>query len=104
MYPIAWFSLWALVRQDRKIVSVIQWISVAGILLETYHYLLQKTTFIETSAFCTLQHPCSALQVDYFGIVTIPFMCLIAFIVIFISCLVVKAHTKKEVEMEHHSF
>lgn len=104
MYPIVWFSLWALIRKDRKIVTVIQWISGAGILLETYHYLLQKTTFIKTTAFCTLQNPCSALQVDYFGIITIPFLCLIAFIVIFVSCWIVKSNTPKDVELEHHQF
>ncbi|MBP6910821.1 disulfide bond formation protein B [Patescibacteria group bacterium] len=104
MYPIARFSLWALIRQDRKIVTVIQRVSVAGILLSTYHYLLQKTTFIKTSALCTLQNPCSALQVDYFGIITIPFMALIAFIIILISCFIVKANTPKEVQMEHHHF
>lgn len=31
MYPIVWFSLWALIRQDRKIVTVIQRVSLAGI-------------------------------------------------------------------------
>lgn len=103
MYPIVWFSLWALMNKDRKIVNVIKWVSLAGILLSTYHYLLQKTTFIKTSAFCTLQNPCSALQVDYFGIMTIPFMALIAYIVIFISCIVVKSHTK-QIELEHHHF
>lgn len=104
MYPMVWFGFWALRRRDRKIVNIFQWVSLAGILLSTYHYLLQKTTFIKTSAFCTLQNPCSALQVDYFGIITIPFMALVAYLVIFISCLVVKANTPKEVELEHHHF
>lgn len=104
MYPIVWFSLRALVRQDRKIVQVIQWVSLAGILLETYHYLLQKTSFIATSAFCTLQHPCSALQVDYRWIITIPFLALLAFIVIFISSWIVRSDTPKEIEIEHHHF
>ena len=104
MYPIVWFSLWALLRQDRKVVKVIQWVSAAGILLSTYHYLLQKTTFIKTSAFCTLQNPCAALQVDYFGVITIPFLALIAYIVIFISCWIVRSNTPKEIEMEHHHF
>ena len=103
MYPIVWFSLWALMRKDRKIVNIIQRVSGAGILLSAYHYLLQKTTFIKTSAFCTLQNPCSALQVDYFGIITIPFMALVAYIVIFIACIAVKSD-HKEVELEHHHF
>lgn len=103
MYPIVWFSLRALIRKDRKIVNIIQRVSGAGILLSAYHYLLQKTTFIKTSAFCTLQNPCSALQVDYFGIITIPFMALVAYIVIFIACIAVKSD-HKEVELEHHHF
>ncbi len=104
MYPLAWFSLWGLMRKDRKIVSIFQWVSLAGILLSAYHYILQKTTIIKTSAFCTMQNPCDALQVDYFGVVTIPFMALVAYIIIFIACLIVKSDTPKEVELEHHHF
>lgn len=103
MYPIVWFSLWALIRQDRKIVNILQWVSGAGILLSTYHYLMQKTTIFQGTAFCTLENACSNTQLGYFGFLTIPLMALIAYIVIFISCLVVKSDAK-EVELEHHHF
>ena len=66
MYPIVWFSLIGLIRKDRKIVNGLLWISGAGILLETFHYLMQKTDLFSISAFCTKANPCSALQVDYF--------------------------------------
>lgn len=104
MYPIVWISLWALIRQDRKVVSLIQWISWAGILLSTYHYLQQKTTLFQGSVFCTLENACSNSQLGYLGFMTIPMMALIAYIVIFICCMVVKSDTPKEIELEHHTF
>ena len=104
MYPIVWISIWGLYRRDRKVVTLIQWISWAGILLSTFHYLMQKTSLFQIDAFCTLENPCSALMVDYFGIATIPFLALIAYVIIFICCQIVRTHSGKEVELEHHHF
>lgn len=53
-----------------------------GIPLEIYHYMLQKNPNIVTIFECTGAKPCDALQVNYFGFVTIPFLCLIAFVII----------------------
>lgn len=103
MYPIVWFSFFALLRKDKKIVNGLMRVSGAGILLETFHYLMQKTDLFNIEAFCTKANPCSALQVDYFGFMTIPFLCLIAFIVIFVSCIIVK-NASDDVEIEHHTF
>jgi hypothetical protein len=52
-----------------------------GIPLEAYHYILQKVS-ISTSEVCTLVNPCNAMEVNYFGFLTIPGLCLIAFLVI----------------------
>jgi hypothetical protein len=54
---------------------------IFGIPLEIYHYLLQKFR-IPTSQFCTSANPCSALEVNYFDFITIPFLCGVAFIII----------------------
>jgi disulfide bond formation protein DsbB len=101
MYPMVWLSAIALRRRDRTIVHYLFPISIAGILLETYHYLLQKTDRISTDTLCTRDAPCNALQVDYFGVITIPFLCLIAFIVIFIACIFVKKSLRKTPELHH---
>lgn len=81
MYPIVPISIIALLTEDRKFTKYVLPLAIPGILLELYHYGLQKWNF--PNAFqCTAANPCSALQVDYFGFITIPFLCLLAFVVI----------------------
>lgn len=81
MYPIVALSLVALWRRDKNIFYYVLPLSVLGTILEIYHYMLQKFP-IDTSFGCTAANPCSALKVDYFGFITIPFLCLVAFVVI----------------------
>ncbi|MCB9807281.1 hypothetical protein H6768_05390 [Candidatus Peribacteria bacterium] len=57
--------------------------------LEAFHYILQKPGLvgkltIENPFGCTTANPCAALNVDYFGFITIPLLCFIAFAVIHI--------------------
>ena len=89
MYPIvavAASGLWF--RDHRASLRAAAVLAVPGVLLETYHYLLQKTDWIPTRAFCTLANPCAASQqVDYLGFVTIPLLCLAAFGVILAAAL-----------------
>lgn len=86
MYPIVWFSLFDIVRKQTGALATIKFVSWVWILLELYHYTLQKIN-IDMWSFtstCTKAAPCDALYVDYFGFITIPFLCLIAFTVIFV--------------------
>ncbi len=89
MYPIVLSSLIAIIKKDFRIVDYIIPIWILGTILEIYHYTLQKF-LITTSFFCTRANPCTALEVDYFGFITIPFLCLIAFIVILTTSLLIK--------------
>jgi disulfide bond formation protein DsbB len=93
MYPLVWLSGISLLKWDRSIVDYILPISIVGIILETYHYLLQKTDrldFLSWATLCTKANPCNALQVNYFWFITIPFMCLVAFVLILIACIYLK--------------
>lgn len=58
-------------------------------LLEIFHYILQKPGIIGKTSIvnpfgCTAANPCAALHVDYMGIITIPLLCLAAFVIIHI--------------------
>ncbi len=87
MYPIVITSFVGMLKEDRHFTDYILPVSVLGIFLDTFHYALQKFHVVNPFG-CTLSNPCNALQVQYFGFVTIPFLALVAFIVITILCLI----------------
>jgi len=87
MYPISFISLVGLLKEDRHFTDYVLPLSTIGIFLEVFHYGLQKFNFPNPFR-CTLSVPCSALQVQYFGFVTIPLLALIGFSLITILCLV----------------
>lgn len=84
MYPIVAISGLALLKNETGALKYIILLAIPGACLEIYHYLLQKIDIATTQA-CTLVNPCSALKVDYFGFITIPFLCLVAFLVILMA-------------------
>jgi len=81
MYPIVVISGLGLIMKDKNALKYIITLAIPGLALEAYHYALQKFD-ITTSETCTLANPCTALSVDYFGFITIPFLCFVAFAVI----------------------
>lgn len=84
MYPIVFISGVALLKKDKNLPIYVLPFALFGVLLEIYHYLLQKLP-IQTSEMCTLVNPCDALKVNYLGFITIPFLCLVAFTVITVA-------------------
>ncbi len=81
MYPLVLMSYIAIAKKDKSFSDYVLPLAILGIGLEAYHYALQKLPI--SSVFgCSLENPCSALQVSYFGFITIPFLALVAFIVI----------------------
>jgi disulfide bond formation protein DsbB len=86
MYPIVPISTVGILKNDRRFTDYVLPLVIPGIFLETYHYALQMFP-IENVFGCTLANPCNALQVAYFGFITIPLLCLIAFIIIFLLSL-----------------
>lgn len=83
MFPIVPLSLIALYTKSRPILWYIYAISIPGMALEIFHYLLQKIN-IPNPFGCTAANPCAAIDVDYFGVMTIPFLALLAFVIIHI--------------------
>lgn len=81
MYPLVLISGVALIRNDNKAVFYMLPSVILGIMLETLHYTAQMFT-IDIWFTCTAANPCMAFYVRYFGFLTIPGLCLIAFLVI----------------------
>ncbi|WP_219837453.1 disulfide oxidoreductase [Paenibacillus sp. R14(2021)] len=83
MYPILILLGIASYTQDRKIIRYVLPLSIIGGCISLYHYLEQQIPAIAKMLPCTVGVPCSDDYLDWFGgYVTIPFLALIAFILI----------------------
>lgn len=89
MFPILPLMITYAFTKARPILWYVFLVTIPGIFLELFHYILQKPQiigrdFIDNPFWCTAANPCAAVDVDYFGIFTIPFLCLMAFVFIHI--------------------
>jgi disulfide bond formation protein DsbB len=84
MYPLTVITLVGILRHDEHVAAYVLPLSVSGIGLSTYHYLIQLGV-IAHPAVCTVGVPCDFRYVNYFGFVTIPLMALVAFVIITVS-------------------
>jgi disulfide bond formation protein DsbB len=97
MYPIVILSMVGMIKEDKKFTDYILPLSVIGIFLDIFHYGLQKFNW-QNPFGCTLSNPCNALQVQYLGFITIPFLALTAFTVITVLCLIYRSLNSKSEE------
>ena len=88
MYPLVLFLGIAFYRNDRDIWKYILPISILGVLTSSYHYALQKLPALNEFSACTSGVPCSGQYINWFGFITIPFLALIAFIIITVMMLI----------------
>ena len=96
MYPLIFILAVAIWRNDKNAAYYVLPLSITGALIAFYQYLLQMTPLSEVGvATCSSLTPCSAIQIMFFGFITIPFLSLAAFIVI-TSLMLVILKTKKK--------
>lgn len=81
MYPLTVITLVGILTGDEHLPYYALPLSVTGMGLSTYHYLIQLGV-IGDSAACTVGVPCGLRYVNYFGFVTIPLMALTGFVLI----------------------
>ena len=84
-YPIVILSLVGMLREDHRFTDYILPLTTIGIFLESFHYALQKLNIVNPFG-CTLTNPCNALQVQYLGFITIPFLSLTTFVILTALC------------------
>lgn len=94
MYPFTVLLSIAVVKKDFQISFYSAVLSGIGILLSTYHYSLQKLTFLQESAPSCGTVPCTGEYINWLGFITIPFLALTAFTIIFICNLIIWKNTK----------
>ena len=88
MYPLVILLGIAFYRNDKGIYRYVLPISVIGIIMASYHYAVQKIPSMSEFSACTSGVPCSGQYINWFGFVTIPFLSLIAFVIITVSMIV----------------
>ncbi|MED3269751.1 MULTISPECIES: disulfide oxidoreductase [Bacillus] len=83
MYPLVIILGIAITNKDYKISIYGLILSTIGISISTYHYSIQKIPQLSNISTCG-RIPCTDDYLNWFGFITIPFLCLIAFLIIII--------------------
>lgn len=96
MYPLVLILGIAYVQKNSKIAVTSLIFSVIGGCISAYHYSIQKVTFMQESAPACGRVSCTGEYVNYAGFITIPFLALIAFILIAITSVLVWKTIKEE--------
>jgi len=90
MYPLIIILGVAIIRKDKNVAYYVLPFSIIGAIVAFYQDLLQMTPLSEPSVIsCDALGSCSAIQIIYFGFVTIPFLSLAAFVLISVMMLFV---------------
>jgi disulfide bond formation protein DsbB len=96
MYPMVLLLGIAIVKKDYRISLYSLWLSGIGILISAYHYSLQKISFMADAAPACGRIPCTGQYINWLGFITIPFLALTAFAIIFICSLILVRKNKEE--------
>ena len=96
MYPLVLILGIAYVQKNPKIALTTLVFSVIGGCISAYHYSIQKLTFMQEAAPACGRVPCTGQYINYAGFITIPFLALIAFILIAITSVIVMRTIKEE--------
>lgn len=81
MYPLSGILAIGIWTQDRRIYRYALPFSGVGACVSLYHYLIQKTDWLPPPV-CAVGVPCTVDYINWFGIVTIPFLAFTAFVLI----------------------
>ncbi|MDQ8739124.1 disulfide oxidoreductase [Paenibacillus sp. LHD-38] len=82
MYPLSLVLGIAAFYDEFKIKKYVLPLSIMGIIVSTFHYMEQKIPGFAAIKPCTQGVPCNIAYINWFSFVTIPFLALIAFILI----------------------
>ncbi|NMD72005.1 disulfide bond formation protein B [Bacillus sp. DNRA2] len=96
MYPLVIIQVIAIIKKDYHITLYTMILSGLGALISLYHYSIQKIPFMADNAVSCGRIPCTGQYINWFGFVTIPFLALTAFVVIFICSLLLWKINKGE--------
>jgi disulfide bond formation protein DsbB len=82
MYPLVLILGIASYRNDRSIIPYALPLSLIGGCFSAYHYMEERIPFLAKVLPCRVGIPCNIPYFEWWGFITIPFMALVAFILI----------------------
>ncbi|UOY91986.1 disulfide oxidoreductase [Ectobacillus sp. JY-23] len=85
MYPLILLLGIAIIRKDYKIAVYTLPLASIGACFSMYHYALQKIPALSEAGASCGRVPCTGDYINWFGFVTIPFLALIAFIIVAVT-------------------
>ena len=100
MYPLTAILAVGLLRRDWHLPYYVLPLSVFGLGVSTYHYLLEKTDIFVGSTACRQGVSCTTQWINWFGFVTIPFLALVAFLIISIMSVIALVNAQPQAEDE----
>jgi len=80
MYPITVLLIVGIFNDDWFLPKYVLPLSISGLTVSTYHYLLQNHVF--GSSVCSAGVSCAQRYINVYGFITIPFLALVAFFLI----------------------
>lgn len=98
MFPLVIILLIGIVSSDKKVYKYVLPIAAIGGVIAFYHLLLQNNMIAEPLTPCTLSGLCKEKYINYLGFVTIPFLSLASFLIIFISTLHYAVSNKQSIK------
>jgi disulfide bond formation protein DsbB len=96
MYPFVVLLGIATVKKDYGIAFYTMILSVIGGMISFYHFGLQKFSFLADAAPACGRIPCTGQYINWLGFITITFLALIAFIIVFVCSFLIWKQTKEE--------
>jgi disulfide bond formation protein DsbB len=96
MYPMVILLGVAYVRKDFQAALYSTILSGIGLIVSLYHYSIQKVSILTESAPACGRVPCTGEYINLFGFITIPFLALTGFFIIFIASVMVLKALKED--------
>ncbi len=95
MYPLVVILAIGIYLKDKKLPYYVLPLSTIGLIIAIYHNLLYYNILPESATPCLIGVSCTTKYIELFGFITIPFLSLIAFLIITIGMIVyARAGTK----------
>lgn len=97
MYPLVVILAIGIYLKDKKLPYYVLPLSTIGLIIAIYHNLLYYNILPESATPCLIGVSCTTKYIELFGFITIPFLSLIAFLIITIG-MIVYARTGTKVQ------